>query len=51
MQITKIIQCGGFLGALLYKIAGLLIKVAVLLAKKLLTLLVITAAAAIDAGI
>ena len=51
MQITKIIQCGGFLVALLYKIAGLLIKVAVLLAKKLLTLLVITAAAAIDAGI
>ena len=33
-QISKIIQSGGFLGALLSKIAGPLMKVAVPLAKK-----------------
>ena len=33
-QISKIIQSGGFLGALLSKLAGPLIKVAVPLAKK-----------------
>ena len=33
-QITKIIQSGGFLGSLLSKLAGPLMKVAVLLAKK-----------------
>ena len=32
-QISKIIQSGGFLGSLLSKLAGPLIKVAVLLAK------------------
>ena len=35
-QIRKIIQSGGFLGALLSKIAGPLMKVAVLLAKNIL---------------
>ena len=35
-QISKIIQSGGFLGSLLSKIAGLLMKVAVPLAKKVL---------------
>ena len=51
-QITKIIQSGGFLGSLLSKLAGPLMKVAVPLAKNILTLLGITAAAAaIDAGI
>ena len=33
-QILKIIQSGGFLGSLLSKIAGSLMKIAVLLAKK-----------------
>ena len=33
-QISKIIQSGGFLGSLLSEIAGLLIKVAVPIAKK-----------------
>ena len=33
-QISKIIQSGGFLGSLLSKLAGLLMKVAVPLAKK-----------------
>ena len=33
MQISKIIQSGSFLGALLSKIAGPLLKVAFLLAK------------------
>ena len=51
-QITKIIQSGGFLGSLLSKLAGPLMKVAVPLAKNILAPLVITAAAsAIDAGI
>ena len=51
-QISKIIQSGGFSGALLSKLAGLLMKVAVPLAKNILALLGITAAAsAIDAGI
>ena len=51
-QISKIIQSGGFLDSLLNKMAGLLMKVAVPLAKNLLTPLGITAAAsAIDAGI
>ena len=51
-QITKIIQSGGFLGALLSKLAGPLMKVAVPLVKNVLPALGITAAAsAIDAGI
>ena len=51
-QISKIIQSGGFLGALLSKLTGPLIKVAVPLAKNILAPLGITAAAsAIDAGI
>ena len=51
-QITKIIQSGGFLGFLLSKLAGPLMKVAILLAKNILAPLGITAAAsAINAGI
>ena len=51
-QISKIIQSGGFLGALLSKLAGPLMKVAVPLAKNILAPLGITAAAwALDAGI
>ena len=51
-QISKIIQSGGFLGSLLSKIAGPLMKVLVPLAKNILLPLEITAAAsAIDAGI
>ena len=51
-QISKIIQSGGFLGSLLSKLAGPLIKVAIPLAKNVLAPLGITAAAsAIDAGI
>ena len=51
-QISKIIQSGGFLGPLLSKLAGPLMKVAILLAKLVLAPLGITAAAsAIDAGI
>ena len=51
-QITKIIQSGGFLGSLLSKLAGPLMKVAVPLAKNILAPLgIITAASAIDAGI
>ena len=51
-QISKIIQSGGFLGSLLSKLAGPLMKVAVPLTKNILALLGITAAAsAIDAGI
>ena len=42
-QITKIIQSGGFLGSLLNKLSGLLMKVAIPFA--------IAAASAIDAGI
>ena len=51
-QISKIIQSGGFLGVLLSKLAGPLMKVAVPLAKNILAPLGITAAAsAIDTGI
>ena len=52
-QISKIIQSGGFLGSLLSKLAGSLIKVAIPLAKNVLAPLGITAAASvvIDAGI
>ena len=35
-QIKKLIQSGGFLGKLLSKLAGLLMKVAMLLAKNVL---------------
>ena len=52
VQISKIIPSGGFLGLLLSKLAGPLMKVAVPLEKKNLSPLGITAAAsAIDAGI
>ena len=44
-QISKIIQSGGFSGSLLSKIAGPLIKVAVLLAKNVLAPLEITTVA------
>ena len=51
-HISKIIQSGGFLGSLLSKLAGPLMKVAIPLAKNVLAPLGITAAAsAIDAGI
>ena len=51
-QIVKIIQSGGFLGSLLSKLAGPLMKIAVPLAKNVLAPLGITvAASAIDAGI
>ena len=51
-QISKIIQSEGFLGSLLSKLAGPSIKFAVPLAKNILALLGIRAAAsAIDAGI
>ena len=51
-QISKIIQSWGFLGSLLSKLAGPLIKVAIALAKNVLAPLGITAAAsAIDAEI
>ena len=51
-QISKIIQSGGFLGSLLSKIAGPLMKVAVPLTKNVLAPLGITAASsAIDGGI
>ena len=51
-QISKIIQSAGFLGSLLSKLAGPLMKVAVPLAKNILAPLGITVAAlAIDAGI
>ena len=51
-QIIKIIQSGGFLGSLLSKLAGPLMKIAVALAKNVLAPLGITAAAsAIDAEI
>ena len=51
-QISKIIQSGGFLGSLLSKLAGPLMKVAILSAKNVLAPLGITAAAsAIDSGI
>ena len=51
-QISKINQSGGFLGSLLSKIVGPLMKVAVALSKNILAPLRITAAAlAVDAGI
>ena len=51
-QISRIIQSGGFLGSLLSKIAGPLMRIAVPLAKNILAPLGITAAAsAIDLGI
>ena len=51
-QIVKIIQSGGFLGSLLSKLAGPLMKIAVPLAKNVFPPLAITAAAsALDAGI
>ena len=51
-QICKLIQSVGFLGSLLSKLAGTLMKVAVPLAKYVLVPLGITAAAStIDAGI
>ena len=51
-QVTKIMQSGGFLGSLLSKLAGPLMKVAIPLAKNILAPLGITAAASsIDAGI
>ena len=51
-QISKIIQSGGFLGLLLSKLAGPLMKVAAPLAKNILAPLGITAvASAVDAGI
>ena len=51
-HILKIIQSAGFLGSLLSKIAGPLMKIAIPLAKNVLAPLGITAAAsAIDAGI
>ena len=51
-QISKIIQSGRFLGSLLSKLAGPLMKVAIPLAKRVLATLGITAAAsAIDVGI
>ena len=50
-QISKIIQSGGFLGSLLSKLGGPLMKVTIPLAKDILAPLGITAAAsAIDAG-
>ena len=51
-QITRMIQSGGFLGPLLSKLAGPLLKSAIPLAKNVLAPLGITAtASAIDAGI
>ena len=51
-QISKIIQSGGFLGSLLSKLAGQLIKVAVPLGKNILAPLGLTAAmSAIDGAI
>ena len=51
-QISKIIQSGGFLGLLLHKLAGPLMKVAIPLGKNVLApLWITTAASAIDAGI
>ena len=51
-QISKTIQSGGFLGSLLSKLAGPLMKLSIPLAKNVLATLGITAAAsATDAGI
>ena len=52
VQTSKIIQSGGFLGSLLIKLAGLLMKVTIPSAKNVLAPLGVTAAASgIDAGI
>ena len=52
IQISKIIQSGGFLGSLLSKLAIPLMKVAIPLAKNVLAPLGITAAASeVNAGI
>ena len=52
LKLSKIIQSGRFLGSLLSKLAGPLLKVAIPLVKNVLAPLGITAAAsAIDAGI
>ena len=52
VQISKIIESGGFLGSFLSKLAGQLMKIAIPLAKNVLVPLGVTAAAwAIDAGI
>ena len=51
-QISKIIQSGGFLGSLFSKLPGPLMKIAIPLAKNVLTPLgITTAASAINAGI
>ena len=51
-QISEISQSGGFLGSLLSKLAGALMKVAILLVKNVLGLLgITTGASAIEAGI
>ena len=51
-QISKIIPSGGYLGSLLSKLAGPLMKAAIPLAKNILAPLGITdAASAIDAGV
>ena len=51
-QISKIIKSGGFLGSLLSKLGGPLMKVAVPLAKNILVPLgIMAAASAIDAEI
>ena len=44
VQISKVIQFGGFLGSLLSKLAGPLMKVGIPLAKNILAPLVITSA-------
>ena len=52
VQIKKLIQSGGFLGKLLSKLAGSLMKVAMLLAKNVLVPLGLAAAmSAIDGSI
>ena len=52
VPISKIIQSGGFLGSLLTKLAGPLMKTAIPLAKNVLAPLgITTTASAIDAGI
>ena len=50
-HISKRIQSGGFLGSLLSKLTGPLMKVAIPLAKNVLAPLGTAAASAIDAGI
>ena len=50
-QIFKIIQSGGFLGSLLSKLAGPLMKVAIPIAKNVFAKGITATASAIDAGI